>query len=273
MQDLETLQYLFDLQDYLVLSDVLSRNEVTALNELFEQQKLPPPESLRFGRFGSAPEGAGFLEYGRPFCDLLDHAAIMPILRFRLGESFRLDRLYGMYMNDGMERGPLHADYGATAPTSGASPGQYYQPRREIADGFVVVSWSLTDAGPQHGGFSCIPGSHKSNFGIPRSIFDAPERAPCVITPDAPAGSVVMFTESLTHGTAAWTGKTQRRTLLYKYCVANLIWKSGRMQEPRNVELTPRQRLMFGAPGHPVRHFPSLFEEPDQMGRPDKGTP
>ena len=74
----------------------------------------------------------------------------MPVLRFRFGEAFRLDRLYGMYMRNGMGYGKLHADYGATARNSGAQPGEYYPFRlNQIYEGFIVVAWALSDAGPR----------------------------------------------------------------------------------------------------------------------------
>ena len=38
----------------------------------------------------------------------------MPILRFRLGDCFRLDRLYGIRMHKGQTMGSMHADYGAS---------------------------------------------------------------------------------------------------------------------------------------------------------------
>ncbi len=119
MNDLEVQQYLFDLQGYLVIENALSAEEVATLNHLIDAQNLPPPEeSPRFGsaptlgssliapesvpesrmnRGQTAPVGSGFLDWGKAFCDLLDHPAIMPVLRFRLGDAFRLDRLYGMY--------------------------------------------------------------------------------------------------------------------------------------------------------------------------------
>ena len=103
MNDLELQQYLFDLQGYLVIENVLSPEELAALNQLIDQQELPTPGKVQ--RFGSAPDGSGFLGWGKPFCDLLTHEAVMPIIRFRLGDCFRLDRIYGMYMREGMPRG------------------------------------------------------------------------------------------------------------------------------------------------------------------------
>ena len=264
MSDLEMQQYLFDLQGYLVIENVLSQEELAILNERMDQQNLPAPtKSPRFGSAaGGSPEGPGFLQWGKPFCDLLDHPQIMPVLRFRLGDCFRLDRLYGMYMRAGMGRGGLHSDYGASSFTSQAIAGQrYHPPENELLNGFTVVAWSLSDAGPEHGGFCCIPGSHKSNYKIPQQILEAPEQTPCVVTPSVPAGSVILFAESLTHGTAAWNGSHERRTLLFKYCVAHTAWSSKRVKPPAEIELTPRQQILFSEPADPYRYFPSLFEE------------
>ena len=259
MNDIELQQYLFDLQGYLVIENVLDPEELTTLNQLIDRQELPTPGKVQ--RFGGAPDGSGFLDWGKPFCDLLTHQAIMPIIRFRLGDCFRLDRIYGMYMREGMPRGHLHADYGATSTTSDAQPGEYFPFRdNQVANGFVVVTWVLSDTGPDYGGFCCIPGSHKSNFKLPPQIDQSPEDAPCVMIPNAPAGSVILFTEALTHGTAAWRGKHERRSLLYKYSVSHMVWTSRRVQPPANVELTPRQDILFSDPGDPHRFFPSLFE-------------
>ena len=259
MSDLQLQQYLFDVQGYLVIENVLNAEELAVLNRHIDEQELPTPGKVQ--RFGSAPGGSGFLQWGKPFCDLLDHPKIMSILQFRLGDCFRLDRIYGMYMEEGMPRGGLHADYGATSPTAKTQPGEYYSFRdNEIHNGFVVVTWNLADTGPEHGGFCCIPGSHKSNYKLPQQIAAAPEDAPCVVIPNAPAGSAILFTEALTHGTAAWNGKHQRRSLLYKYCVSHIAWTSRRVAIPEGIELTERQRILFREPADPYRHFPSLFD-------------
>ncbi|MDE0180653.1 MAG: phytanoyl-CoA dioxygenase family protein [Caldilineaceae bacterium] len=260
MTDLNLLQYLFDVQGYLVVENALSRAEVAQLNRLLDGQQLPEPGHSQ--RFGSAPDGSGFLAWGQPFVNLLDHPRIMPILRFRLGDCFRLDRIYGMCMSQGMGRGRLHADYGATANNAHTQQGEYVPFRDDqIYNGFVVVTWCLSDSGPGMGGFCCIPGSHKSNYKLPQQIDEAPDEAACVITPEAPAGSAILFTEALTHGTAAWQAVHQRRSLLYKYCVSHMAWTSRRVQPPADSALTPRQQILFLDPADPHTHFPSLFEE------------
>lgn len=261
-QDLELQQYLFDLNGYLVVDEVLSSTQVATLNHLIDQRLSADSELIgdRMIRFGAAPSGSGFLTWGEPFCDLLAYPPIMPILRFRLGDCFRLDRIYGICMREGMIAGDLHADYGATSPVAGAYPGTYFPFRdNQIIEGFVVVSFNLTDAGPDYGGFCCIPGSHKSHYKLPEKIKTSPEYAQHMVIPKVPSGSAVLFTEALTHGTAAWRGSHERRSLLYKYCVSHVAWTAERVAPP--VTLSERQQILFRNPADPHRHFPSLFND------------
>src|SRR5215831_19255538 len=160
--DRELQQYLFDLQGYLVLHNVLEAAEVAELNRLIDAQKLSGPlENIRFGSAaGVHGPDHGFLNWGEPFCRLLDHEAILPILRFRLGDCFRLDRLYGIRMQKGQTMGAMHADYGASARNVFTKPGErFHFAPNSIYEGFTGVVWNLTDCGPSHGGFWCIPGS------------------------------------------------------------------------------------------------------------------
>jgi hypothetical protein len=245
--DRELQQYLFDLHGYLVIPNVLEKAEVAELNGLIDAQGLPSPrEKIRFGSAaGLHGPDHGFLNWGKPFCDLLDHEAIMPILRLRLGDCFRLDRLYGIRMHNGQTMGAMHADYGASARNVFTRPGErFHFAPNSIYEGFVVVAWSLADAGPAHGGFWCI---------------EAPEKFPCVVIPEIPTGSVVLFTEAMMHGTAPWRAQHERRTLLYKYCVSQMAWSRARVLPPPDVKLTPRQQALLTEPADPHTFVPSLF--------------
>ena len=264
--ELEEQQYLFDLNGYLVIKDVLSPDEVGELDALIDAQDLPPPQdnSPRFGSAAGAirKTGTGFLQWGEPFVRLMDHPSLLSILRFRLGECFRLERIYGIHMRKGMPAGKLHADYGATARNIDALPGEYHPFRdHRMPSGFVTGAWNLRDTGPDVGGFCCIPGSHKSNFRIPQCIRETHQDSAWVNIVEAPAGSLTLFSEALTHGTARWDGDYERRTLLYKYCVSNMSWGMTRVTAPEGIELSPRQQQLLAGPGDPVTHFPSLFSE------------
>ena len=117
-------RYLFDLQGYLVIEDVLTVGEVAGLNALVDQHIEPVPADwtdaadsrkmynvYRFGMAGgSYPSGPGFLAWGQALCALLDHPRVMEIMRFQLSDCFRLDRIFGMRMTKGMPSGMLHSD-------------------------------------------------------------------------------------------------------------------------------------------------------------------
>ena len=125
----------------------------------------------------------------------------------------------------------------------------------------VVVGWNLTDTGQGIGGFCCIPGSHKSNYPLPKAIAEAHYAANCVVTPAGRAGSVVIFTEALTHGTAPWQAAHPRRSLLFKYSPGQQSWGREYAKPPADIELTPRQRLLFEPPYFNPRA--SLFDPPE----------
>ena len=259
----DTEKYLFDLNGYLVLEDVLSSADVAELNRLIDEQNLPEPglgtRDARFGGSGGAFEvhGAGdspFLEWGKPFCDLLDHPGVLPYLREIIGDGFRLDHYYGIYMRDGTAGLRLHGGLTPFDPTQ-----QYAFKDGRMYNGLIVVGWNLTDTGPGRGGFLCVPGSHKANLPVPEEYVHEPELAKPVVVPETRAGSAVIFTEALTHGTAPWSGPVQRRSLLFKYSPAQQSWGPEYGQPPARVRLTARQRLLFEPPYHANRK--SLFDD------------
>ena len=107
--------YRLDLEGYVVIDGVLSKEEVGALNDILDQRGCEPgvPEVYERGpeggpdapwsgsplRFGSAGGGApacpGFLNWGQPFVDLLLHPRIVPFLAEFVdssGYGVRLDR-------------------------------------------------------------------------------------------------------------------------------------------------------------------------------------
>src|SRR5947208_12755955 len=86
-----------------------------------------------------------------------------------------------------------------------------------IRCGLTVVSWALTDANEGDGGFACIPGSHKANFPMPREVARLETDVRVARQVVHRAGSAVIFTETLAHGTLPWRAPYERRSILYKY--------------------------------------------------------
>ncbi|MCU1450696.1 MAG: protein involved in biosynthesis of mitomycin antibiotics/polyketide fumonisin [Acidimicrobiales bacterium] len=228
-------RYFFDLNGYLVLEGAVGAEDVAYMNSLIEAQRLPPPaSSIESQRFGDE-----FLRWDRVFRDLLDHEAVLPLLRDLVGDHVRLDHAYGIVM------APNTAGLGLHGGGMPLDPSQYYLHRGgRMYNGLTTVTWSLVDSSPGEGGFGCIPGSHKADEPLPPEIPTA-----WIREVPLPAGSVLIFTEALTHCTIPWTASIERRAVLFKYSPGHMAWAPWR-DPPRALwrSLTDRQRRLFQAP-------------------------
>ena len=96
------------------------------------------------------------------------------------------------------------------------TPGQTYAVHDgQIRSGLVVVAYNLRDVNPGDGGFAGVAGSHKANFALPddwKELEVEPPR-PFVTPVTGPAGTAIVFTEAMSHGTLPWRGAGERRTV------------------------------------------------------------
>ena len=233
----ETQKYLFDLQGYLVIDDVLEPDELGALNHALDEYDLwnrPPGEDGFFDiwKNGDDQMSAGPLHrFARPFRKLVGHPRIVPYLADLVGDQFRYDHGHAMLMRKG--GGPF-ALHGGAVPWE---PGIRY----EVADGqihseLLVVAYALCGVSERDGGLCVIPGSHKSNYACPSTFASLEETGPWLRHVHQKAGSVVIFTETLTHGTLPWTADHERRVLFYRYTPGHMAFV-GRYREDNLEEL------------------------------------
>jgi hypothetical protein len=129
-------------------------------------------------------------------------------------------------------------------------PGQSYtfvegRPR----SGLLVVAYNLRDVHPGDGGFGCVPGSHKANLPFPEAWRELDRDLDGLVRPvTGPAGTAIIFTEAMTHGTLPWRGAGERRTLFLKYDPAAYAWGAAFYDRDRWPDLTPRQRAILESP-------------------------
>ena len=265
-------KYFFDLNGYLVVENALSSEELSKLNEAIDknpdriktrsaEQSLAKGSTALVGKHGRGDLG-GMLTWPKPWCqpfrDLLDHPSIVPHLLEVLRDGLRLDHLYGIVTQAGAEGHTLHG--GGTADDFT----HFYQFHNgRMRCGLTVVSWALTEVGPDYGGFMCIPGSHKSNYVTPPGVSRLEKDIGVTKQIEAPAGSAIIFTEALTHGTMPWKAAHDRRSILYKYSPGPLTY--GERYVPEGVDevidaFTPTQRAMLEPPYRSQR--PSLVDQP-----------
>jgi len=243
--------YLFDLQGYLLIPNALTPEQLDVLNACVDEHIAAEcPADMRTHRFG------GLLHWHKVFRDLIDNPAVVPYLETVLGSRFRLDHVYLDVIRAG--KGPIGTNlHGGATPFD---PAQYYKyADGRIYNGLSVIAYNLKTVHPGDGGFGCLPGSHKSNFPLPPAWRDLEHPHPRVDCVTGPAGSAVLFTEALTHGTLPWKGADERRTLFYKYSPHPLSWSARYFNADDFDDLSDRQRAILEPPN---ARYPGRPTEP-----------
>jgi hypothetical protein len=230
-------KFLFDLQGYLVIKNVLTEGEVAELNAIADEKFPRPP-----GTTGQRTSRVS--TWGPAYQRLIDHPKIVPYLIELIDSKFRLDHDYCIFMHEGDAGGHLHGGEG--------HEGDHWYKYRDgrMRNGLCVVTYFLTPARAGDGGFACIPGTHKSNFlsSIPREVMRFERPAPYVVQPEVEAGDALFFTEALIHGTMTWRAKHERRALLYKYSPGHSAWSQNYYRPEEYENLTEQQRRILAPP-------------------------
>jgi len=236
--------FMFDLEGYLVIKNVLTPDEISEMNEIAERvfsRKEGDTPNHRTSRVSL---------WGEPFKRLIDHPTIIPYLIELIGPKFRLDHDYCIFMVEGATGGGLHGGEDGGRP--GGNEGDHWYKYRDgvMRNGLSVVTFFLTDAADGDGGFACVPGSHKSNClsGIPPEVRRFERRTHYVVQPAVEAGDALFFTEALVHGTMPWRAKHERRALLYKYSPGHSAWSGNFYDLSQFGELTELQKRILTPP-------------------------
>mmetsp|Transcript_13089 Transcript_13089/g.26610 ORF Transcript_13089/g.26610 Transcript_13089/m.26610 type:complete len:314 (-) Transcript_13089:634-1575(-) len=237
----ESDRYLFDLNGYLVVRNVLTPSEISACHAAIDahlSSAVPRSDpTLRNAVRGSPMYGAGppridlggILEWGevesRVFKSILAHPKLVPLFHGLLGKGYRLDHLPFVLMNDkGGEGFQLHG--GTVDCTSGEynSHLAYTCHNGQIRSALLGCNVMLVDHNPGDGGFCIVPGSHKSNFKMPEGMVDGLMHQEYIVQPATKAGDVVLFSEGTVHGAMGWNSDVQRRCALYRFAPATMAY-------------------------------------------------
>lgn len=211
----ERQRYLFDLQGFVVVEDVLTDAECDMAIEKIKKRAEPMPKSPNGYDTNGTWEYAGRLfNEGQPFIRLIDHPGIVGVFEDIIGPMLRVEGCYSFIRYKGCPPFEMHGGH-----RGGAVNFRYNVHNNRIFTGLCVVSVCLQDITEEDGGFACIPGSHKSDFEVPEADREAlfAVDGPLVRNIAAPRGSAVLFTETLAHGAASWQNDTPRYGLFLKY--------------------------------------------------------
>ena len=221
-------KFLFDLNGYLVVPAVVETHEIDQLHRAIDAHS----DTHAYSTLGTGQENSASLtgsrrrmgmridplrlpaESAQPFRRLIAHPKVRRLLDTLVGRGWRLDSAPEVIMSDkGADGLFMHG-----AGSRWFSPAAYYVCKNDVIRcGLVNVEFVLTDEGASDGGFACIPGSHKSNFGCPVPIRKWESDQDLIRKVPMNRGDILLFSEALLHGSLPWTADHQRRVVIYRY--------------------------------------------------------
>lgn len=256
--------YLFDTLGFVVLRNVLSRDELQILNSGIDRnrsihfhERTGPVRNSRIGVSGRLDCGDclswSARDGGEIFRSLLVHERLGPVLEQLCGPGYRLDHKPVLFLQPaGSEGFDLHG--GAVTPSGAFNfPVSYHCRNGSIVCNLVNAAVQLTDTKKGEGGFVVVPGSHKSNFAYPNSEQILQKISDTYgVQPECNAGDVVLFTEAVLHGAAVRKG-SERRVALFRFAPATCAYARGYTNggfEDFQALLTEQQKKVIQNPFH-----------------------
>jgi hypothetical protein len=223
--------YLFDLNGYLILKDVIAPDHLAALKAAFDGF----PQDLGFKEWWgdvqrldnnarAGMELQNIVHAGKPFEDLIDHPGWVDRMRRYCGEDqtwisgLFIDECFASIRRTGGFF-PMHSGGHERAIRN-----QYGYADGRWQCGQVNILVALTDIGPGDGGTRVIPGSHKSSFAHP--VFNTPYAERCKqedevveggVEVHLRAGSALLFSDAISHGATRRVNPGERRVVIYRY--------------------------------------------------------
>lgn len=265
------LDYLFDLQGYLILRNAISSADLQEMNGWVDDHWSYVENAQLLGQKVGANQWIGNVElhsYGKDdgvnfqniiegapvFERMIDHPAWTPLARKYINPVNGIS-IHENFLNVRGPGGFLYIHCG------GHTPLQYLTFRNhntgEWMVGQINVIMALTDIGPGDGPTVLVPGSHKSTEIHPRLEVDgkglvaiddhqAAGTALGMQEMHLNAGDALFFTDALTHGSAERTNPGHRRVVIYRYSPRfirtrfNYEWSEGLLNR-----LTPERRQII----------------------------
>lgn len=111
---------------------------------------------------------------------------------------------------------------------------------------FVKTLTNLTDLGPDDGGTVVIAGSHKIDLAIPELVQLTQEAPSLIHQVEAPAGSTLLFGESLIHASGHIHSDKERVIIITGYGTTLFpYWSRGRLSESFRLRIPEQLKILL----------------------------
>jgi len=237
----EEQKYLFDTRGWLLFPSVLTDAETSKMREYcyrlrHDGASLPPHERSSIGG---------------PLLSLADHPVVLammnefvadPHLSSETGYGFRLENSFLALRKAGDTNFGPHGGGGLLS--HGYNSHLYRQHENSVYAGLSRAVWELNPVKKGEGGTKFLTGSHKAAFPAPASTQD--EHSPLWEEYECPAGSVLFFTEAITHTGAKWTNTEVDRVAIFNcYNSIGSRWHQWEPNSDAVSAMSPLQRSLF----------------------------
>jgi ectoine hydroxylase-related dioxygenase (phytanoyl-CoA dioxygenase family) len=242
-------RFQFDALGYVLLENVLTTDEVARMKAALYRMRADA--DLERKRVYTRRRGEHFtlfgnlVEYDPALLEYAVHPGLVPLVEEVVGGAVRLEESEAIInrRDPSADLAALHAR--RTNPTgfhTGArcTWGGYYEENRFHCL-FVKTLAYLTDVGPDDGGTTVIPGSHRMTWPQREMIAAAVEDERLIHQVEARAGSVLLFPESLVHSSTAIRSDRERVILVSGYTPPMLREWMGNEVSPEFVATLPEE--------------------------------
>lgn len=237
----EEQKYLLDTKGWLLVPNALNEDETAEMKEHITRLHRDPKSVPLPHR---SPVGG-------PCQRLIDHPVIVgfmnefvahPSLSTPHGYGFRLEGTFSTIRSEGDDNFRPHGGSGLFN-----FPGNSHDYRCHpgaVNCGLTRAVWELNPVRAGEGGTMFLSGSHKAAFKRPASTDDP--ASPLWENYGCPAGSVLFFTEALTHTGARWTNPEWDRVAVFNcYNTVNAKWHEWQPHPELLADMPPLRRTLF----------------------------
>ena len=237
----EEQKYKFDTRGWLLLPGVLTESEVAEMRDFCYRLKCEPASI--------PPHERG--SYAGPLAKLTDHPALVGFMNEFVadryanspeGYGFRLESSFLSLRSVG--EGEFSPHGGSGVFNYPVNSHIYFSQPGLVYSGLTRAVWELNPVQKGDGGTLFLTGSHKAAFPMPASVQD--KHSPLWEDYDCPAGSLLFFTEGITHTGTPWSNPGTDRVAIFNcYNSIGSKWHNWNPNPDALAALHPLRRSLF----------------------------